>query len=159
MKKLIALLSILVLASCSKEDPIKYFSCTGDDDYEENYTIIIDTSKKEFRWITYGDWVSIPYEENVTQLISKKVFADWEKTIEFQKNNINEMYAKGETEYDADSEFWKALLFAEAYYDDFKEYRIYTFDKITGITTEDYFEENETMSYTHQCEATEPAMK
>ena len=159
MKKLMTLLTILVIASCSKEDPIKYFSCKGDDDSAEKYTIIIDTSKKEFRWIVYGDWVSIPYEENDTQLLSKKVFADWEKTIEFQKNNISEMYAKGDTEYDVDSEFWKTYLFPKAYYDDFEEYRIYTFDKITGKTTEDYFLENKTISYTHQCEATEPLIK
>lgn len=155
MKKLIALLSILVLASCSKEDPIKYFKCSGDDKYY--FTTTIDTSNKELFWI--DNQKRIKYSEKNNELISEKDFMDWEIEIKNRIESINRQYADGDIEYDVNSSIWFEYLNPEVANDDFDEYKIYTFNKISGELTEDYFLKDESISTSYNCEATEPALK
>ena len=105
MNKLIALLSILVLASCSKEDPIKYFKCSGDDIHY--FITTIDTSKKEFFWVS--DQKRIKYSEKNNELISEKDFIDWEIEIKNRIDGINRDYAEGDRP-DVDSGYWFEYL-------------------------------------------------
>lgn len=155
MKKLIALLSIFVLGSCSTEDPIKYFNCVGEANYK--FTISIDTSKKEFIWMDAD--LPVPYVENNNELISGKEFVDWDLVLKLRKEGIKKMYADGETEHDVDSGWWDPFLNPVMTTDDFEEYKIYTFNKITGELIEDFFIINKNTPTSYDCTATEPAIK
>ena len=101
----------------------------------------------------------VPYVENNNELISEKEFLDWDLWLKQARENIKKMYADGETEHDVDSSYWYSWLNKEQATDEFEEYTIYTFNKITGEFIEDYFIINENIPYSSDCTAIEPAIK
>ena len=163
----LAILMATVLVGCSEKPKIDlncYLALIDSEpttyDNNDTFVLTIDTSKKEFLIESSVDH-PMSYTEYDNKLVSEKTFFDWEARVKKQKINIAKAYAEGESEHDADSDFWKPYFDSrkEKINNDFDEYYISTFNKITGELIDNDFQIDGRTDYTYACSVIERVMK
>ena len=158
----LAILMATVLVGCSEKPKIN-FSCnlvSIDAEYTTSFSrddnppfvYTIDTFKKLF---IFEESIEHPisYTEYDDKLVSEKTFQDWEARVKKHKININKAYAEGESEHDTDSDYWKPYFDSrkEKINNDFDEYFIESFNKITGELIVNEFNEDGETIFTYAC--------